>query len=54
VREVRRYRDLDQMLKHEDIDQVLPGFTPDEALRRLREIYPPAKERLGIVVLGLG
>jgi len=54
VHEVRRYPSLDQMLKHEDIDQVLPGFTPDEALRRLREIYPPDKERQGIVVLDLG
>jgi ASC-1-like (ASCH) protein len=54
VHEVRRYRSLEQMLEREDIEQVLPGFAPDEALRRLREIYPPEKERLGIVVLDLG
>jgi ASC-1-like (ASCH) protein len=53
IREVRRYASLGQMLKHEDIEQVLPGSTPDGALRRLQEIYPPEKEKLGIVVLDL-
>jgi ASC-1-like (ASCH) protein/GNAT superfamily N-acetyltransferase len=53
VREVRRYTGLAQMLQHEDIEQVLPGLKPQEALRRLREIYPPQKEQLGIVVLDL-
>jgi len=54
VHEVRRYSSLEQMLEREDIEQVLPGFTHEEALRRLRVIYPPEKERLGIVVLDLG
>ncbi|HTU75901.1 MAG TPA: GNAT family N-acetyltransferase [Trebonia sp.] len=53
VREVRRYSSLRQMLEHEDIEQVLPGSSPDGALRRLQEIYPPEKEKLGIVVLDL-
>lgn len=53
VREVRRYPSLEQMVEHEDIEQVLPGLKPDEALRRLREIYPPQKEKLGIIVLDL-
>jgi ASC-1-like (ASCH) protein/ribosomal protein S18 acetylase RimI-like enzyme len=54
VREVRRYESIDQMIKCEDIEQALPGLKPDEGLQRLREIYPPEKERLGIVVLDLG
>jgi ASC-1-like (ASCH) protein/GNAT superfamily N-acetyltransferase len=53
VREVRRYASLEQMLKCENIDHALPGLKRDEALQRLREIYPPQKERLGIVVLDL-
>jgi ASC-1-like (ASCH) protein/GNAT superfamily N-acetyltransferase len=53
VRHVRRYASLARMLKREDIDQVLPGLKPDEALQRLRTIYPPQKEQLGIVVLDL-
>jgi ASC-1-like (ASCH) protein len=53
VREVRRYASLDQMLKCENIQHALPGLKPDEALQRLREIYPPQKEKLGIVVLDL-
>jgi ASC-1-like (ASCH) protein/ribosomal protein S18 acetylase RimI-like enzyme len=53
VREVRRYAGLAQMLQHEDIEQVLPGLKPQEALQRLREIYPPEKERRGVVVLDL-
>jgi ASC-1-like (ASCH) protein/GNAT superfamily N-acetyltransferase len=53
VREVRRYAGLIQMLEHEDIEQVLPGLKPQEALQRLREIYPPEKEKRGIVVLDL-
>jgi len=53
VRNVRRYVSIDQMLKHEDIEQVLPGLKADEARQRLRQIYPRDKERLGIVVLDL-
>lgn len=53
VREVRRYAGLAQMLQHEDIEQVLPGLKPQEALERLREIYPREKERRGVVVLDL-
>jgi ASC-1-like (ASCH) protein len=53
VREVRRYAGLEQMLQHEDIEQVLPGLKPQEALQRLREIYPREKERRGVVVLDL-
>jgi len=53
VRDVRQYPGFDQMLEHEDAGQALPGLKPRDALRRLREIYPLDKERLGIVVLDL-
>ncbi len=53
VRDVRRYPNLDRMLKQEDVEQALPGLKRSEALERLREIYPPDKEQLGIIVLDL-
>lgn len=53
VREVRRYSSIAQMLEHEDVTQVLPGLDRDEARERLRGIYPPEKERLGIIVFDL-
>jgi ASC-1-like (ASCH) protein/GNAT superfamily N-acetyltransferase len=53
VRDVRRYPGFDQMLKHEDAKQALPGLRPSEALQTLRGIYPPDKEQLGVVVLDL-
>jgi ASC-1-like (ASCH) protein len=54
VREVRHYTSIDELLEHEDVAEVLPGLKRDEALQRLREIYPPEKERLGIIVFDLG
>ena len=53
VADVRSYRSLDSMIKHEDVRKALPGLAEDEALAQLRRIYPPEKERLGIVVLEL-
>jgi ASC-1-like (ASCH) protein/GNAT superfamily N-acetyltransferase len=53
VRDVRSYPTLELMVDNEDIEQALPGLKSDEALERLREIYPPKKEELGIVVLDL-
>jgi len=53
VRDVRRYPRLDAMLEHEDVEQALPGLEASQALERLREIYPPEKEKLGIIVLDL-
>ncbi|GAA1872735.1 GNAT family N-acetyltransferase [Actinomadura bangladeshensis] len=53
VVDVRSYRSFEDMLRKEDVDRALPGTTADDALVRLREIYPPAKERLGILVIEL-
>lgn len=53
VTDVRNYPSLSVMIQHEDAEKALPGLGPDEALKLLRRIYPPDKERLGIVVLEL-
>jgi ASC-1-like (ASCH) protein len=53
VQDVRRYPDLKHMVDKEDIERAMPGMTVDSALNQLRKIYPPEKERLGIIVLEL-
>jgi len=53
VASVRRYATFVDMLEHEDSNLALPDMAPDEALRQLREIYPPDKERLGVLVIEL-
>ncbi len=51
VVDVRTYYTFDDMLRHEEADQIVPGLTASEVLSLLREIYPPRREKLGIVVL---
>jgi ASC-1-like (ASCH) protein/GNAT superfamily N-acetyltransferase len=51
VVDVRRYENFEAMIRHEDIGRALPGLAPTRALARLKEIYPPDKEELGIVVI---
>ena len=52
IKAVRVYRDFADMLAAEDWKQIVPQVnTREDALQLLREIYPPAKEQLGIYVL---
>ncbi|HEY0640384.1 MAG TPA: ASCH domain-containing protein [Pseudonocardiaceae bacterium] len=53
VRDVRRHDSFEKLLADEDIERALPGMAPDEALTRLRRIYPRTKEDLGVYVLEL-
>lgn len=53
VHDVRRYGSIAQMLEQEDVTEVLPGLDRAEANERLRGIYPPEKEQLGIIVFDL-
>lgn len=53
VRDVRWYSTLDKMLEVEEASHIAPGYTKQEVLRLLREIYPPKREGLGIVVLDI-
>lgn len=48
---VRRYGSFKEMLVVEPADKILPDVPQEEAFRRLQEIYPPSKERLGVIVL---
>ena len=51
VREVRRYRCFEEMLAKEDPLKIVPDVHQDQVLPMLKEIYPPDKETLGVVVL---
>jgi ASC-1-like (ASCH) protein len=51
VRGVRRYEIIEKMLGVEDPARIVPGRSNAEVLQLLTTIYPPAKERLGVIVL---
>ena len=45
------YKTFDELLANERSERIVPGMAKDDLLALLREIYPPAKESLGVVVL---
>jgi ASC-1-like (ASCH) protein len=53
VADVRRYPSLEAMVRQENVEKALPGVGAGQVLDQLRKIYPPEKERLGIIVLEL-
>lgn len=53
VREVRNYSGFEAMLDAEKADNIVPGMNKPQVLALLCNIYPPEKERLGVVVLDI-
>jgi ASC-1-like (ASCH) protein len=53
VKDVRRYGSFEEMLAIEDARRIAPGQAHDEVLALLKDIYPPDRERLGIIVLDI-
>lgn len=53
VKEVRQYKTFADMLEHEEASKIVPGMTKPETLKLLQEIYPPEREKLGVIVLEL-
>jgi len=53
IRRIATYRSHEELLAHEEPERIAPGLTQEELLARLREIYPPEKEALGVVALEL-
>jgi ASC-1-like (ASCH) protein len=52
---VRRYDSFASLLEHESAATISPASaSPSEVLAALREIYPPEKERLGVLAVELG
>lgn len=54
VSAIRRYETFEKMLEKEPYQQIVPDSTSQaEVLFLLKKIYPPEKERLGVIVLEL-
>lgn len=53
VKGVRRYSNFDEMLGSEDPTRIVPDIPQDGVARLLRQIYPPEREQLGVVVLDI-
>ncbi len=53
VTRVARYDTFDEMFNHESVASVNPLATRDEQLANIRQIYPPEREALGVVALGI-
>lgn len=51
VKDVRRYSTFEEMLYKEEASQIVPGSNREEVLKLLKSLYPPHKERLGVLVL---
>ncbi|MGH3766444.1 MAG: ASCH domain-containing protein [Pseudonocardiaceae bacterium] len=53
VTRVARYNTFDEMFDHEEVAAVNPRATRDEQLANIRQIYPPEREVLGVVAIGI-
>jgi len=51
IRRVGRYASFKELLAYEDAASIAPDVPPGQLLERLRAIYPPEKEALGVVAL---
>lgn len=53
VTRIARYTDFDDMFDHEPVAAVNPLATREEQLANIRQIYPPEREALGVVAIGI-
>jgi ASC-1-like (ASCH) protein len=53
VTRIARYPGFDEMFDHESVASVNPLATRDEQLANIRQIYPPEREALGVVAIGI-
>jgi ASC-1-like (ASCH) protein len=53
VTRVARYATFDEMFDHEEVGSVNPLADRDEQLANIRQIYPPEREALGVVAIGI-
>lgn len=53
VEAIYRYRSFKEMLARQDAGSIAPGLGAESVLELLQRIYPPDKERLGVIVLSL-
>ncbi|HEV2780469.1 MAG TPA: ASCH domain-containing protein [Actinophytocola sp.] len=53
VTRIARYNTFDEMFDHESVASVNPCATREEQLANIRQIYPPEREALGVVAIGI-
>jgi ASC-1-like (ASCH) protein len=53
VTAVTRYATFEEMFDHQDVASVNPLATRAEQLANIRQIYPPEREALGVVAIGI-
>ncbi|GAA1276616.1 hypothetical protein GCM10009609_44510 [Pseudonocardia aurantiaca] len=53
VTAVRRYRSFAELVDHESFAALDPTTGRNEQLANLRRIYPPEREALGVVAIGV-
>lgn len=53
VTRVARYVNFEKMFDHEEAASVNPIATREEQLANIRQIYPPEREALGVVAIGV-
>jgi len=53
VTRVARYTTFEEMFEHESVASVNPTATREEQLANIRQIYPPEREALGVVAIGI-
>ena len=53
VTKVARYTSFEEMFDHESVASVNPLATREEQLTNIRQIYPPEREALGVVAIGI-
>ncbi|NKY96679.1 ASCH domain-containing protein [Nocardiopsis dassonvillei subsp. albirubida] len=53
ITRIARYADFDGMFEQELVSSVNPTAAKAHQLRSIREIYPPEREALGVVAIGI-
>ncbi|MFF1669519.1 ASCH domain-containing protein [Nocardiopsis flavescens] len=53
ITRLSRYATFEEMFDHEPVSSVNPTATREDQLRNIREIYPPEREALGVVAIGI-
>lgn len=53
VTRIARYADFDELFAYEELASVNPLATREEQLANIRQIYPPEREALGVVAIGI-
>ncbi|WP_211353557.1 ASCH domain-containing protein [Kutzneria buriramensis] len=53
VTKVARYDSFEEMFDHEPVASVNPLATREDQLANIRQIYPPEREALGVVAIGI-